>query len=370
VRDLFKIFIVGVAISFVQNVFAEEYKLLILPDNVVTQNVALDSYIYDSTAEFFADEIATLLNTTDNIKTKSVSEVRAEIKNNPKAMLAAKDLTGRFKTSYNIDYEAVKKLANQTGNRYVLLLTSTIDAENYILRRTWWDFFNIAGASVIDPAYKINTYAVLVDSKNNTKLWADTYYKTISTVENRIITRGPSPQTEQLSRIKDYSRYVCPQIAQNVQLNILPKDVLANESKVIDYDIGNIDNVFTKKYRHLGKEYDKVYAQKKENLHNFTEDKKTKFNESKARRAERKAEQQRTKLEVKAKPVYDEASYLNKINSTESNNESMVKNAVYKTNSKEDQSLFDSIDIRKTRKNNLFGDYDYNKPYLRDYTKL
>ncbi len=369
-RDLFKIFIVGVVISFAPYVFAEDYKLLILPDNVVTQDVAIDSYIYDATAEFFADEIATLLNTTDNIKTKSVSEVRSALKNNPKAMLAAKDLTNRFRTSYNIDYEAVKKLANQTGNRYVLLLTSTIDAENYILRRTWWDFFNIAGASVIDPAYKINTYAVLVDSQNNQKLWSDTYYKTISTVENRIITRGPSPQTEQLSRIKDYSRYVCPQIAHNVQLSMLPADVLATESKVIDYDIGNIDNVFTKKYRHLGREYDKLYNQKKEQTVDFIDNQKTRYNEAKLKRAERNAQKQTTKLEVEAKQVYEEASRLNKINSTVSDDTGMVKNTVYKTNLKEDQSLFDSIDIRKTRKNNLFGDYDANKPYLRDYSRL
>jgi hypothetical protein len=285
-------------------------------------------------------------------------------------MLAAKDLTYRFRISYNIDYDAVKKLAKQTGNRYVLLLTSTIDAENYILRRTWWDFFNVAGASVIDPAYKINTYAVLVDTQNNKKLWADTYYKTISTVENRIITRGPSPQTEQLSRIKDYSRYICPQIAQQVQLNMLPEDALAHESKVIEYDIGNIDNVFTKKYRHLGKEYDKVYAQKKEQTGSFIDRQKTKYNEYKLRRAERQAEQQRTKLEVKAKQVYEEAQNINKINSTiKESPANPVKDAVYKTTPLDDQSLFDPIEIRRTRRNNLYGDYDYGKPYLRDYTK-
>ena len=369
-RDLFKILAVGVIMFFAPIVSAENYKLLILPDNIVTQNVALDSYIYDATAEFFADEISAILNTTDNIKTKSVSEIRSELKNNPTAMLAAKDLTSRFKTSYNIDYDAVKKLAKQTGNRYVLLLTSTIDAENYILRRTWWDFFNIPGASVVDPAYKINTYAVLVDSQNNQKLWADTYYKTISTVENRIITRGPSPQTEQLSRIKDYSRYVCPQIAQNVQLSILPEDVLAHESQVIDYDIGNIDNVFTKKYRHLGKEYDKIYAQKKEQTGSFIDRQKAKHNEAKIKRIERQAEKQRAQLEVQAKQVYEEAECMNRINCNVQEDSSMLKSTVYKSSEiTDDQSLFDTIDIRKTRKNRLFGEYNSDKPYLRDYTK-
>ena len=332
-------------------VFADEYKLLILPDNVVTENVALDSYIYDSTAEFFADEISTILNTTDNIKSLSVSEIRAKLKSNPSTMLSAKSLLTRFRTSYNIDYDAVKKLAKLTDNRYVLLLTSTIDAENYILRRTVWDFLNIPGASVIDPAYKINTYAVLIDSQNNQKLWSDTYYKTISTVENRIITKGHSPQTEQLSRIKDYSKYVCPQIAQNIQINILPENVLATESNIIYYDMGNIDNVFTKKYRHLGKEYDKVYAQKKERTESFIDRQKVKHNEAKVKRAEKRAEKQKTKLEVEAKQVYDEARNLNQINSTVKDDSKFIKATVYESNRKDNQSLFDEIDIRKTRKN-------------------
>ena len=72
------------------------------------------------------------------------------------------NLTNRFKTSYNVDYTQLKKISNQA--RYALLITSSIDSENYILRRTFWDFLNIAGATVIDPAYKISTYAVLVDT--------------------------------------------------------------------------------------------------------------------------------------------------------------------------------------------------------------
>ena len=150
---------------------------------------------------------------------------------------------------------------------------------------------------------------------------------------------------------------------------MLPHDVLARESKQIDYNIGNIDNVFTKKYRHLGKEYNKVYAQKKEQTTTFVDKQKTKYNEAKQKRAERKVEQQRTKLEVKAKPVFEEAATLNKINSVDNSSPKNIKNTVYKTNDG-DQSLFDSIDIRKTRKNNLFGDYDPDKPYLRDYSKL
>ena len=82
-------------------------------------------------------------------------------------MIPARNLTNRFKTSYNIDYVQLKKIANKSQARYVLLLTSAIDSENYILRRTLWDFLNIPGATVVDPAYKICTYAALVDTQKN-----------------------------------------------------------------------------------------------------------------------------------------------------------------------------------------------------------
>ncbi len=369
VRDLLKLLVVGIVICFAPKVFAEDYKVLVIPDNIVTENIAIDSYIYDASSEFFADEVVSILNTTDYIKAPTVSETRNLLKNDSSSMLTAKNMTSRFKTSYNVDYVALKKLANKTNSRYVLLMTSYIDAENYILRRTPWDFLNIPGASVVDPAYKVSTYAVLVDTNNNQKLWSDTYYKTISVCENRIITRGTSPQTEQLSKIKDYSGYVCPQIAENVQKNVLPESVYAKESKQIYYDMGNIDNVFTKKYRHLGKEYDKVYAQRKADYEAFKEDTKVKIEDKKAQikqsREEKKLKQEQAKLEVKATPVY--GSGFNEIKNKVQNGASNVKNAVFKKEPVTDTEVIDSIDFKRNKKNTLFGDYDNSRPELRDY---
>ena len=354
-------------------VYAESFKVLVIPDNIVTENIALDSYIYDATSEFFADEVITLLNQTDYINAPSVSETRALMKKDPYSMIAARNVTSRYRTSYNVDYVTLKKLATKANTRYVLLLTSFIDSENYILRRTFWDFLNIPGATVVDPAYKISTYAVLVDTSNNTKLWSDTFYKTISVCENRIITRGSSPQSEQLQKIKDYSRVLCPEIAQNVQLKVLPASVYEKESNQIYYDIGNIDNVFTKKYRHLGREYDKVYIQKKAEFENFKEDTKAKIDdkktqlkqantERKLRAQEKKEAQMQSKLEVKATPVYNNNSGINEISNKVKNVDSTKQ-----INYFENTTLPDSIDIKKNKKHNLYGDAQQNRPELRDY---
>ena len=374
-RDILKKILVGIVLFVTPSVFAEDYRLLVIPDNIVTENASIDSFIYNASAEFFADEIINLLNKTDNINAPTVSEIRAVYKQEPAILVSAKNFTNKFRTAYNIDYLTLRKLANKVDSRYVLLITSYIDAENYILRRTPWDVLNIPGASVVDPAYKISTYAVLVDTEKNLKLWADTYYKTISVCENRIITRGASPQVEQMGKIKDYSNYVCPQIAQNVQINVLPPEVLAQESVIIDYDMGNIDNVFTKKYRHYAKETDKFYKQRKADVIEFADNAKVKIEEVSATVTEkvqqyneernlRKQNELERKFDENSIPVDEEQTLLRSIK----NKTSELKDAIFK---KEPENLeypeLIEIEINKKKKNNLFGEFQTSQPELRDY---
>ena len=299
---------------------AEQYKVLVIPDNIVTDNEAVDSYIYNATSEFFANEVINLLNQTDYIKSPTVSEERKLLKSNPSYMIPARNLTNRFKTSYNVDYTQLKKISNQA--KYVLLITSSIDSENYI-------------------------------------------YKTISVVENRIITRGPSPQTEQLQKIRDYSRMLCPEIAQNVQERVLPPATYAKESNQIYYDMGNFDNVFTKKYRRWHKEGGKDYAVAKSRVDAKIADTKDKINDTKEKTKskykqfkedrEQKAKEKalQKQLEVKAEPVKPVENGIQNIN--------------YKKPTLQDESLYQPINLKKTRKNNLYGDFDPSRPPLRDY---
>ncbi len=366
-------------------VCAEQYKVLVIPDNIVTENDAIDSYIYNATSEFFANEVINLLNQTDFITSPTVSEERKLLKSSPYSMIPARNLTNKFKTSYNIDFVQLKKIAATNQARYVLLMTSSVDSENYILRRTVWDFMNVPGATVIDPAYKISTYAALVDVQKNSVLWSNTFYKTISVVESRIIPRGPSPQTEQLQKIRDYSRMLCPEIAQNVQLKVLTPADYAKESTQIYYDMGNFDNVFTKKYRRWYKEGSKDYdvaktrvdaqiANTKEKINDTKEKTKKKYQSYKQQRQEKALqkyeEKLNSKLEVKAEPVIKSEPEVSKpilklpkFEKPEPN----VHSINYQKPAQDTFSTYEPIDIKKTRKNNLYGDFDTNRPNLRDY---
>ncbi len=377
-RDLFKILAAGIVILYAPFVIAhEQYRVIVLPDNIVTENAALDSYIYNSASEFFANEVINILNKTDYIKAPSVSEERAFLKSSPYLYNPAKALTNKFKTSYNIDHVQLKKITGKSGARYALLITSYLDSENYILRRTLWDFLNIPGATVVDPAYKICTYAALVDTQDNTVLWSNTFYKTISVVENRIITRGPSPQTEQLQKIRDYSRMLCPEIAQNVQQNVLPPEAYSKESNRIYYDMGNFDNVFTKKYRRWHKEGSKDYNAAKTRVNEKIDQTKENYNQFKEERKQKAAEKSKEKelqkqLEVKAEPVLEPSSSKNQEQNSkqDATQEKNIFNINFKKQPKvelEDESLYLPINIKKTKTNNLYGEFDNSRPPLRDY---
>ena len=108
-RDLLKVLAVGIVMFFAPFVYAEEYKVLVIPDNIVTENEAVDAYIYNAASEFFANEVINILNQTDYITSPTVSEERKLLKSNPSYMIPARNLTNRFKTSYNIDYVQLKK---------------------------------------------------------------------------------------------------------------------------------------------------------------------------------------------------------------------------------------------------------------------
>lgn len=374
-RDLIKIFLVGVIMFFAPYAMsAEKYRVLVLPDNIVTDTAAVDSYIYDAAAEFFSSEVINILNRTDYINCPTVSDERQLLKSNPSYMIPARNVTTKYKSSYNIDYPQLKKVAAASNSRYVLLLTSSLDAENYILRRTVWDFLNIPGATVVDPAYKISTYASLVDTKNNTVLWSNTFYKTISVVENRILTRGPSPQTEQLQKIRDYSRMLCPEIAENVQVSILPADVLAKESHRVYYDMANFDNVFTKKYRRWRKEGQKDYEGFKKNTGEAVDTAKQKVNDTKQHIEEKRKERAERKVEAQAKKA-EKAKLEAEKKAAETVNEAAPAldkstKIIQPLDVDKEQTLFEPPDIRKHRRNRLFGEYDPTQPPLRDYDKL
>ncbi len=235
--------------------FAREgYLIVPVPDTIVAPT-PIDQAIYTNTAEFFTPYIVNEINKTHYMHAPTITDVRNKIKNDYWLTKSAAKAMDDFRRYYILDFNFAKKMGNLYNTNLVLLLTSSLDANNYVMRRTWWTFFEVPGSSALDPAIKINIYGVLIDTDKNMIVWSKTYQKTISTVENRIVPIGYTPQTEQLQKFKDYSVYLAPRVAQSLQDTLLTASQKIAEPNMIHTDYGSIDNTFTKKYRTLRKEF-------------------------------------------------------------------------------------------------------------------
>lgn len=229
-RKIFKLLIIlFVMCSVLTEVRAQDYRVLVLPDNI--QFESTNYYIYPDASILFASEIIDALNHSGKVKTVCMAEVRDALRSNLKLNLLAKNTLKEFKYNYNISFVDFRNIARKFSVDKVLIITSTTDAQNYILRRTAWDLLNVPGTTVVDPAYKISTFVALVDVEQEKILWQQTYRKSFSSMENRMLANTFAPASEQLDKLKLYSSVLSPVIAKHVEDGVIPK--LSVEAEVI-----------------------------------------------------------------------------------------------------------------------------------------
>jgi len=219
---------------------AEDYKVLVLPDNI--QFDSTNYFIFPDSSVVFASDTINEIKKNDRIQTVSMTEVRDALRKNTKLSLLTKRAMKEFKYNYNISFVDFSEIANKFSTNKILIITSQTDTQNYLLRRSFWDIVNFPGESVVNPAYKLATYAALIDVDKEVVIWQKTYYKTLGAKADRILAQSFAPATEQLKRIKTYStNSLSPDIAKIVQLKLLPPLVIpAQEQSVVN--ISNTTN--------------------------------------------------------------------------------------------------------------------------------
>jgi hypothetical protein len=234
-KKIFKLLIVLVSLLVtIKSCYAEEYKILVLPDNL--QFETTNYYVYPDSSTMFASDTINYLKQYGKVETVSMGDIRDSFRKNQRLRLLSNHALKEYKYNYNVSFVDLKKIASSFSVDKVLLISSTTDIQNYMLRRTVWDFLNIPGAAVIDPAYKLSTHASLIDVTKEQVLWQQTYYKKLTGVENRIIPVGFAPASIQLEKINQYSSFLSADIAQKVQFKILPPPppVLSVDGAVIN----------------------------------------------------------------------------------------------------------------------------------------
>ncbi len=230
---LWRFFLAFIFVLFVaQSSFAEDYKILVLPDNI--QFDSTNYLIFPDSSTMFATDTINEFKKHGLIQTVSMTEVRDALRKNTKLAILTKNAMKEYKYNYNIPFVDFKAIANCFDTDKILIISSQTDTQNYFMQRTLWDFLNIPGATVINPTYKMSTYVSLIDVNKEEIVWQSTYYKKIGAFENRIIAQSFAPATQQLEKIKSYSMYfLAPVVASTVQAKIIPPAILAPDKNII-----------------------------------------------------------------------------------------------------------------------------------------
>lgn len=234
-KKLFQLLLfIFVALFTVQIAQAEDYRVLVLPDNI--QFDSTNYFIYPDSSVIFASDTINEIKKDGRVQTVSMSEVRDALRKNQRLGVLTKRALKEYKYNYNIPFVDFKAIASYFSTNKVLIITSQTDVQNYALRRSIWDILNFPGEAVINSAYKLSTFASLIDVDKEQVVWQKTYYKILSTKDNRIIAQNFAPATEQLEQIKSYSTVLLtPEIAKIVEFKILPPPLpIQKESNVVE----------------------------------------------------------------------------------------------------------------------------------------
>ena len=205
--------------------WATQYNLLVLPTSIFEEYT--DYMIFPKSADIIATDIINIYNTHPQMSAVQLYQIKNSFNQSQNKYFKKEvvKMMHNYDVNYAIDYNTIQKLASRFRTKQVLLISCQMDAQNYITRRTLWDFLNIPGATVIDPAYRLTTQITLIDANNQVVLWQENYHKLISSRENRIMTQAYSPSSEQLEKVKRYStKFLSPQVVQETQLALMKID--------------------------------------------------------------------------------------------------------------------------------------------------
>ena len=214
IRGFVRIFIM--LLFLCHQVFALE-KIGIITDALLTPVNYYNAYYI--TPDFFANDIRSQLN-KKNINVISIEEMKTFLQNSgvrQQDLEALKSLS----QGYNLDYNFLKKIAKSSGVKKIVVTTMGIDIQRDFLKNTLWNVLNISGQDVVNPTHRVSVYCALVDIENQNVLWESIYAKNIRNNKMKNLDTTISNNYEGMLRLKEYSKYISPDIAYNVKMKML-----------------------------------------------------------------------------------------------------------------------------------------------------
>lgn len=197
-------------------VFAIE-KIGIITDTLLTPVNYYNAYF--KTPEFFALDIrGQLLN--KNVEVVPIDTTQAALK---KAGLRQYDLESLqgLQAGYNLEFPLLKKIAKGINVKKLVIVTMGMDVQRDFLKNTLWNSLNLSGMDVVNPTHRVSVYTALVDVEKETVLWETIYAKNIRNNKMKNLDTTISGNYEGMLRLKEYSKYISPDVAYNVKMKML-----------------------------------------------------------------------------------------------------------------------------------------------------
>ena len=214
---VFKVILAINLLLFLSNSAQCAEKIGIITDTMLTPINYYNAYF--RTPEFFATDIRGQLLKRD-VEVIPIDETQNSLK---KAGIRQNDLEAlqSLQQGYNLEFPLLKKIANKINVDKLIVVTMGMDVQRDFLKNTMWNILNVSGMDVVNPTHRVSVYVGFVDVKNQTVLWETIYAKNIRNNKMKNLDTTISNNYEGMLRLKEYSKYISPDIAYNVKMKML-----------------------------------------------------------------------------------------------------------------------------------------------------
>ncbi len=215
IRGVIRFFLIFILFCAL-NCFGAE-KIGIISDTLLTPVNYYNAYF--RTPDFFAYDIR------HELLRKGITVIPLDEAQNAlqKAGLRQSDLEAlqSMQQGYNLDYGLLKKVAKNLGVKKLIVVTMGMDIQRDFLKNTVWNTLNVAGQDVVNPTHRVSVYTAFVDVSQENVLWESIYAKNIRNNKMKNLDTTISNNYEGMLRLKEYSKYISPDIAYNVKMKML-----------------------------------------------------------------------------------------------------------------------------------------------------
>ncbi len=198
------------------NCFALE-KIGIITDTLLTPVNYYNAYY--RTPEFFAQDVRASL-MKRNVQVIPIDSAQNALKQAGLRQYDLESLQG-LQQGYNLEYPLLKKIAKKIGVKKMVVITMGMDIQRDFLKNTMWNIFNVSGMDVVNPTHRVSVYVSFVDVEKEIVLWESIYAKNIRNNKMKNLDTTISNNYEGMLRLKEYSKYISPDIAYNVKMKML-----------------------------------------------------------------------------------------------------------------------------------------------------